>query len=535
MAIQTSQRIALRSTALVRKLQFALEQSSLDLGIVCALAVSFLYFGYYLLAGWLKAENFAFGARDTAIYQTALWQAGQFGNPITYVMPGVSSLPLVGGHFMPIGFVYGFAYRFFPSVQTTVLIYAASFAVSGWFIFLFARTIAKNDLIAVSAQIVYLAVYTPASGHFYFEDWAVPFISAGLYFTARAKFVWATLMWIGAMMFKEYIGLSIAAFGFANWVAVQIELRRAETERPAERHRVRFVLVWVALGIAWFVIAFWGIMHYFQPVWINLGMFRAFANSDASMLLLLLPETPQILLRVLSPAGQSYLVGLFLPLAFLSLLGIEYTFALVPILLLNFLADNDHAIRDGLNGHYTTMVQPFLVAGAVVGLVRLQHWLVRRRWLWRMAVACSLICILYFVAQGLRYDIYKLRESLAIAHTWQEHTRDVNFTLSQIAPSASIAADENLLPFLAHRPMVVHLANATQYAPHYILRDSFYNTASVQVLNAGLALGANLYAHAPNEYYDRAKWEQAPVPNCSCPGYRLLMRRGSLALFVKAE
>jgi uncharacterized membrane protein len=465
--IKTNQISASYERARRRRLLSRFGVCCLDTGAFCAFVVTLLYLGYFVVAGWLKAEHFVLGMRDTAIYQTALWQAGQFWNPVTYVMPGIVSQPFVGGHFMPIGFVYGLIYRFFSSMQTTVMIYAVSFAVSGWFIFLFARTLAKNDAMAVGAQILYLAVFTPALSHFYFEDWAAPYIAAGLYFTVKRRYGWATLTWLAAMMFKEYIGLAVAAFGVVTWLLARLELRKGAGDRAAENLRARFALLWLGLGVVWFVVAFWGIMRFFQPDWVNQGMFSQLGDSDAGVIGALFTNPAQILARVISPLGLTYLAGLFLPLALLPFIGIEYVVAIVPILFINFLSDDGHAITNGVNGHYTTMIQPFLVAGAVVGFIRLRHWLGRSPFLWRLALATTLLFTVFFAANGIRYHAYKFRESLVLAHVLQQHTQDVNFILTQIEPDASVAADENLLPFLSQRRVVTHLQNVPRDTPTY--------------------------------------------------------------------
>jgi uncharacterized membrane protein len=508
---------------------------------VILLAILLGYFAYYLTAGWLKAENFVLGKRDSAIYQTALWQAGQLENPITYVVPGTTSLPFVGGHFMPIGFVYGLIYRVFPSVHTTVAIYAVSFTIAGFFVYLLARRLTSSGAIALGLLITYLAVFTPGLNHFYFEDWATPYIAAALYFTIKRRYGWASAMWLLAAMFKEYISLAPAVFGLFAWLTY-LSFGRKQLA-PADRSgrwgssQGRFGLLWAGMGLLWFSLAFFGIMRWFQPVWGNMGLFSELGDSYSSVAFSVLSRPGLILQRMAEPLGREYLTSLFLPLAFLPLLGLEYTVAILPILFLNFLPGNGHAIRNGINGHYTTMIQPVVLAGAAAGIVRLKSWINHRPRSLQIALVTVLTLIIALhAAQGVRYHIYKLRESLVCAHTLALHTQDVKAVLSLIPPDASVAAEENLLPFLSHRRVVAHLGNVKAVRPEYLVRDTFYATGLIRVLERGLNLRWKMYEmynYPASDYYDPQVWERSTSVACECVGYTMVYRRGSVGLFVK--
>jgi uncharacterized membrane protein len=502
--------------------------------------IELVYFGYYLMAGWLRAESFVIGGRDSAILQTALWQAGQLQNPVTYVIPGMTTRPFVGIHFMPIGFVYGLVYRLFPSVYTTVVIYAVSFTVAGLFVYLFARALTHSGAIALGLQITYLAVFTPTLGVFYFEDWSTSFIAAGLYFSIKRRYGWATAMWLLAMMFKEYIGLAVAAFGISAWlVARYSSFRQVQPQQaPADKARDwissqgRFGLLWAGMGLFWFVIAFFGIMRWLEPAWADLVMFSELGHSDSSIALSVLSNPGLILQRMAAPLGREYLIDLFLPLAVLPLLGFEYTIAILPILFLNFLPDGWKAV--GINGHYTTMVQPFLLAGTAAGIVRLRNWLhPRPRSIQFVLTAVVAIVVTFHAAQGIRLHAYKLRVALVHAHTLALHTQDVNKVLSFVPANASVAADEYLLPFLSHRQVVVHWENIQSVQPHYLLPDTFYDEGLIEAIKKGLELRWKLYDYPASDFYDSQVWENTTPAACECIGYHIIYRRGSLALFAK--
>src|SRR5207248_3610677 len=129
---------------------------------------------------------YALGKRDTAIYENALWQVGSGINPIVYVNPGFTAHPFTGGHFIPVGFVYGALYRLLPSMATTALLEALAFALAGILIYATARQLTNSRSVACAVESLYLIGCTYLSAHFYPPDsWVVPFIAAGLYFTTR--------------------------------------------------------------------------------------------------------------------------------------------------------------------------------------------------------------------------------------------------------------------------------------------------------------------------------------------------------------
>ena len=108
-----------------------------------------------------------------------------------------------------------------------------------------------------------------------------------------------------------------------------------------------------------------------EPNWVNEYMFEAVGGSLTGVMETLHANPLFLLERMASPIGVGYLLGLFAPLCFLSLLGFEYAFAIAPILIINFLAKPESTVPQVVT-HYTTWILPFLVVGAAVGYARLQ-------------------------------------------------------------------------------------------------------------------------------------------------------------------
>lgn len=501
----------------------------------------FAFAGYYLITGWLKVDAFAMGKHDTATWQTALWQAGQFQNPITYAFPGTITYPFVANHWIPIGFVYGLIYRFFPSLYTTIAIYAISFAIAAGFVYLTVRLITKNNWFALGLTIIYLSAYIPALNQPYFEDWATPYIAIALYLTAARRFKAATLVWLLAMMFKEYIGIAVATLGAVLVLSGLIRQFRPiadefnfhnEWQFPANKP---FGLSWVGMGLIWFGVGYFGIMRTFQPVWVNMFMFKELGASDSAVILSLVTKPYIIVQRILSPVGVEYFSALVVPLAFLSLIGIEFVLPLAPIVLINFLPDQSMGVSS-IYSHYTTLFEPFLFAAAALGFVRVEGWARDRSSKIRIGVVMiALGLMLVPTAIGIRLHLYNLRESLVYTHILMLHSNDVRTIFSLLPQTASVGADEHLLPFLADREIAAHLDNVTIIRPDYIICDPLYSRDLPQIREEALALGWRVFFAPFDLFYNSRQWEALPTEPCAPGNYQLIARSGSVALYHRSD
>lgn len=463
-----------------------------------------LYFAYQLSAGWIKADNYLFGKRDSAIYQSAMWQAGQGINPKTYAMPGLQTYTLTGLHFMPAGFVYGLAYRVFPTVHTTLVIYALSFLAAGFCVYKLSETITHSRAWSTLLLMVYLTCYTPGIDHFYFEDWATPFIAAAMWQWARRNYQASSIWWIGAAMFKEYIILIPVALGL--WSVL------------AARRPIAWGTIWVTAGSIWFGVAYFGIMRFFEPTPINLF---TVGNPYADLPTIALQTPLQIWVTTFSPENGNYLLGLLAPLVFLPLLGWEASLGSLPILMINLLGGSR---TFGPTGHYTTFMLPVFLTAAALGLQRVLNWQGRLQYVLKILVAAGLLIASLI---GMRYHFYKWRESLVATQVAHAHTQDVQTIFALIPPTAHMAADEPLMPFLSNRMVISHLDNISFTKPDWIVRDSFYE-AYPHLLQQGFALGWRV-AQTPS-----TDFQLPAAPTTSFPGYHIVAQQGTLVLWSKA-
>jgi hypothetical protein len=175
------------------------------------------------------------------------------------------------------------------------------------------------------------------------------------------------------------------------------------------------------------------------------------------------------------------------------------------------------------------------MAGAALGIVRLRRWASNwHLWLKKAFAVIFIVIIALQVQQGLHYHVYKLHESFVFNHVLALHTRDVKDVLALVPPTASVGAEEHLLPYLAHRQApVIRPAWVEDIQPEYIVCDELYDKELTEVLRRGECLGVRLFGRRAIEFYDPRQWEVSAIRGCTYSGYEQVYRRGSLAVLAK--
>tara|TARA_S200000501_G_scaffold136458_1_gene129032 strand:+ start:2564 stop:4048 length:1485 start_codon:yes stop_codon:yes gene_type:complete len=479
----------------------------------------------------LGINNYTQGGRDTAIYQTALWQAGNFYNPIYFMGPGNGDSVFFSLHVMPIGFAYGLLYSIFPSIYTTAIIYIIIYVGTFIFTYLSTKNITNNKIIALGFSIIFLTCYSRPIHDFYpLDDWAILFISGGLYFYTLKSFKITTIFWIIASLHKEYYSLSVAGFGIAILLSALV-FKTKILNVGLRKYEIKYALIWIVGGISWFLIAFFGIMAGPDGTWENQALFTTIGGVKGiiSEPLYAIKYFNQ---KLLNPTTQSFLFKLFIPLCFLSIIGFEYTLSIIPIVFILLLADGEHTTVS--HGHYTNWFFPFIINGGALGYKRLMgkinHILIRRT-----VICLVLICTSYNIISGLRLHRYWLKSKINESYAMTYYRDDVKMALDKIPPNAKVATDEYLLPYFANRRFIFHLSKLDRFKPDYIIRDANQNGEN-RINNS---IYSNIYGDSfwnvinkdPKIYYDSYDQKYMNIKNDLYEDYNLIYRFGSIAIY----
>ncbi len=496
--------------------------------IILVLTIFTIVFGSIMILG---INNFTQGGRDTAIYQTALWQAGNFYNPIYFLGPGNGDSVFFSLHVMPIGFVYGLFYRIFPTLYTTAIIYILIYIGTFIFTFLSTKNITNNKILALGFAIIFLTCYsTPIQDFYPLDDWAIFFVAGGLYFYIIKSFKISTIFWIIASMHKEYYSLSVAFFGGTILLFDLLSKNKKKT-LTLKNEEKKWVLIWIVGGISWFFIAFFGIMVALDGTWENQVMFKSIGGlngiiSDPANSLGFLIQ------KLSEPSTHSFLFKIFMPLCFLSLIGIEYTSSIIPIIMILLFADGDHTSIS--HGHYTNWFFPFIINGAALGYKRLRKKI--NFTLFRKILMCFvLICISYHLVSGLRLFRYWFKSKIAEHYAMTYYRNDIKLAKDKIPSNAKVATDEYLLPYFANRRFIIPLPKVNELKPDYIIRDATQN--GEYRLNSSIYSSIygdsfwNVINNDPNIYYNSDDFKLIVEKKYLYEDYDLINRFGSIKIY----
>ena len=494
-----------------------------------AAVVSSLFVVAYIAVGLLRIEAYIAGWEDPALYQNALWLAGQFLPPRSCVSPEAYCIPAMRGGHWPLGFVYGLLfYRWGDGAVVSVVLQALHYGVAGFLLYLLAVEILRDRLLGILVLIIYLVRYTPGVFAIYHEQWAAPYVAAGLLFTARRRHGLATLAWIGYMGWKGHLALGIAAFGIIYWF----------------RRRQRIGLAWATLGLAWFVVAFFLLIPMLQPRWANIGLLGEIPGSSIYEKTISLFTSPLLWWMIVTRPGLWEGLALTLmPLAFLPVLGFDQTIGLVPLLLVTLLPTRGRELVEmsrtllGFQGRYIVGSLPFLVAGGIFGYKTFRRWL-RRLPAWGSwaAVVVVLVMVLGSLTYGLRIRLYEVKTAIIGYHVLQQHSTDLKAIIKQIPPGASVAAETYHVVHLTDRPVlraVWQMQNAGVQTD-FVIQDEPFNRFGKpwRIVEPAVLKGWSSLLDSPELYYSSADWQAKPALPL-LPGYCQLDRRGSVVLSAR--
>lgn len=415
----------------------------------------FLLAGYclisFLIAG-LRADIFFLGSSDTALTLNSLWRAAHF-LPLQSAAGVYEVRYFAGTHVIPAGFLLAQIYRFFPVIYTAVFFHVVSFSAAGYFVYRIFFVASRSELFSCLFLGLFLFCYTPIPLNFYPEDWGAGFVAAALWFFLDARYKISFLCWVGAMMFKEPISTAVAAWGLSGFI-----FKHPFSTEIKSRAFYQYSLACFLGGAIWFSAAYFFIMPFFESQWAALRLLTGGNAADKTELAFLVFTHPgHFFSRLFSAECGFYLFKMLAPMAFFPLGAVSSLFALLPVLLINsqypFIFQNAP-----LNSHYFSVFQPMIFFAGAAAFFKLKNQNLRR-------ILSGIVVI--FLILGLKQWFFYLKDGFRLKLESVEYVREVKEILPRIPGTASVSAEETLMPFLANRKEIVHPDLADKYQPQY--------------------------------------------------------------------
>lgn len=315
-----------------------------------------------LFAALSVARHRAFwtGRFDLGNMVQAVWSTAH-GRPLETTEVGGEQISRLGAHADPILVLFAPLWRLWPSPEMLLVSQAALVSLGALPAFWLGRRWLRDDRLALAVAATYLLM--PAL------DYAVLFDFHPVTLAAPALLgcIWAaearrpgTFCVLGALacLTQEQVGLAVA--GVAIWMAVRT---------PAMRR----VGIWAAaIAGTYSVLAIMVVIPAFSADGGNPhgNRFGELGGSIGEVALTILTRPWEVPMALATPSHLLYLPMLLLPVLLLPLLAPGLVAAALPQLGLNLLAAGEPPRM--VDFHYAVTLVPFLVAGAALGLSRLQ-------------------------------------------------------------------------------------------------------------------------------------------------------------------
>ncbi len=390
--------------------------------------------GYILVISYASIRKFQLYEMgfDLGLIQQAVWNTihGRFFESYAYDFTN----NLLGTDSFFVLLIFMPFYALLPNPATMLVIQTLVVASAAIPVYLLAQQIVGHRWAGPLAALLYLAYLPVINGNLYeirerimagaFVLWMMLCIYRGWYRRMWLPLVLALSCRLDATIGVAMVGVYALLLG-----------------RP-----LRFGLTLIGSAVVWYLfVTRVMIPHYLlAPIgYIFLEHYGDFGTTPLSIVTGVLSNPLHTLLYSFTAPKLWYLLGMFLPLAFLTLGDWRSLLSVIPLYGLNLLANR--AIQWDIYHHYQGMIVPFMLVGALTTLATLE----RRGWLGNasverlaaLMVVCTLLAPVIFGTQlpGLLFPRPKPRLQAA------------NQIVQEVPPGAPLAVGNLLTPHVAPR------------------------------------------------------------------------------------
>lgn len=373
------------------------------------------------------AEHRAFetGRFDLGNMTQAVWSTAH-GRPLDITELGGDQIARLGAHVDPILLLFAPLWWLWPSPAMLLVAQAVIVALGALPFFWLGRKHLGSEwagTLCALAYLAYPAVQWLALDEFHPVALACPLLAFAFWYLDEER-LWAFAPFaLLAALTKEEVPLVLAALGI--WYAL------------AKGHRLAGAVIAVA-GTATTAVWLEVVMPQFRegadPAFY--GRYDAVGGSPTGILRTAFTDPLVVLEELLEGRDVVYLAELALPLAGLFLLAPLTLIAAVPELLANLLSNVSN--QTSVRFHYTAPITPFLLAGAILGVARLE----------RSVRAAGLLCAASVAGALL---IGPLRAGELVPDRRSAHDRVAERALALIPPGAAVSSTNGLGGHLSER------------------------------------------------------------------------------------
>jgi uncharacterized membrane protein len=393
-------------------------------------------------------------------------------------------------HFRPILFLLLPVYAIFENPATLLVLKSTLLGLGAIPLYWLAKKELKSN-IAMLFPILYL-LYPPLHGANWFdfhpENFVPFFFLMAFFYYKNGKVGHYFLFVILALMTKEDVSLIVFSLG----LYLLITNRRSLFKQPKSKEVLTAVFT-IILSIVWLLFSLQIVQYFLQVdgyaaltpsgyVHFRNAFGRLGGNEGLLNILKTIVTNPLLFLQVLfSDYGTkiSYLLALFLPVAFLSLVDFKSTILFLPTLLVYLLADSPNYYTLGYQ--YPSLLIPGIFIAAVYGMKRLgklksdtmsRQGIFNLQWFYRHS---KLLLVGIAIVGVLIFSLYP--SILGILGSNEQNKPIINNhkllllkSLTYIPANASVLTQSDIFPHLSNRLYAYVYYNVTPV--DYIIIDT---------------------------------------------------------------
>jgi len=310
-----------------------------------------VYCLYFTVISFLRFDNFHTGRFDLGNMDQAVWNTingriFQASNDNGIIISRLS----VHADFMLI--LLSPFYLLWSHPKMLLLIQTFVVGAGAFFVYAIGKSTIKNKNIALAFAFTYLlnpAIQRTNLYDFHAVTLATTFLLGTYYFYLKKNYKYFVLLGLLSALCKEQIWLIIALFGIFLFIQ--------------QKKRLLGVIVFlVSIGIFYFLI-WYAIPQALGSQHFALAYYSDFGDSPSKVILTVLLSPQKILSIILQPNRINYLIQLFSPHGYLSLLSPVYILFAIPDLLINLLSSKQ-LFRE-FYYQYTANISPFIFIAAI--------------------------------------------------------------------------------------------------------------------------------------------------------------------------
>ncbi|MDP3729388.1 MAG: DUF2079 domain-containing protein [bacterium] len=395
----------------------------------------------------------------------------------------------LGVHFSPWLFVLVPGYFLFQSSYYLLFIQTVALALGAIPLYYLAERILQKRNWALGIALAYLlypSLHWINLFDFHEISFLVPLLLAAFYFIEIERWGWATLFLIASASTKEDAILVVLFVGLylliANTpISTLWRIRRWRMPDQAKlglwnKKRLAGVLI-ILVACLYFLVTIKILMPAFGGGLLRIDRYSHLGSNATEIVTNLVTNPTLMLTTMFSLPKLSYLLWIFLPVAFLPLLNWRGLILLIPGLLENLLTDFTSQFT-GLYQYDSVLVASIFI-GVIFGLKTiLERWPSKEKLLERIGIAAVVIG---FVMHSPVNPFFFPAEIFSTNQRWDAYRALVRAVPAEVP----VAAHTNLVPHLANREHIAMLGTE-KFIPDIILIDAldgfgFKDSESFQV------------------------------------------------------